>query len=305
MKPRNQFEHLSSEDRKKIIELCDQHPYADVAQILTQPRSEGGLAILTSIPALCRFYTQYQENTSIALLANQFGHALQLRRQAAPGACLTGILALFEHRILESLKKGRPLSDLSTEIRLLKMVHTTFIADERERRENVHHDKTYRKYIESQSKAPAADFKRTDIKNDPGAKGIDPFDFEDEMSQENEDICAFQLAAQKERHKLEQARKLKASLLAEAAQTQSSAPTPLPAAAHLPAAPAAPSAKPAPGDIYLPPSNPFVDQLVDSTLAKKPAIPHFPLNSTKPQSPARPGPATPTPSPAKQPKAAA
>ena len=79
----NKFDQLSPEDQHHIIDLCNHNTYPKVVQILAQPRPEG-LALNTSVPALCRFYTSWNPINQQAKLMEQLGKSLRVCRQATP-----------------------------------------------------------------------------------------------------------------------------------------------------------------------------------------------------------------------------
>jgi hypothetical protein len=125
----NTFASLSIADQRYIIALCQNNTYSDVVAILARPKPEG-LAFLTTVEALCRFYTDFNPLAIEARLAEQLGKTLRIQRQATPGAALTGILAVIENQVLLQLNRGTAPLDLEPTIKLMIRVHRAYIAEE-------------------------------------------------------------------------------------------------------------------------------------------------------------------------------
>jgi hypothetical protein len=125
----NKFEQLSPEDRQRIFALCENHPYEKVVTLLAKPRPEG-LALNTSVAALCRFYTVWNPLASQTRLAGQLGKTIRIRRQSTPAAVLTGVLAVLENHLLLELNRGKAILDLEKQINLMTRVHRAYISEE-------------------------------------------------------------------------------------------------------------------------------------------------------------------------------
>jgi len=193
MKQRNQFAHLSEQDRNLIIDLCSQNTYERAAEILMKSRDEGGLNILTSPSTLCRFYTSWHPEPGREVLA-QYATATYARHQVHSNALLGAIRASAECRILESLKRGKALQDLEKEIRLLKTVQNVFLQDAQWRRQNPRQTKdVYKQFVERSALAPEPDF--VDLSQDSDADRAPDFA---ESSDISLDIAAAQVRIQRE-----------------------------------------------------------------------------------------------------------
>ena len=126
-KSKSQFAALSEDDRKYILKLCSEHSYDDAVDLLLKPRGEGGLDILTSRAALCRFFTSAPDNTNHALA--QYAAAANIRHEQNSNAFLGAIRASVEARVLENLRNGRALADMEKEFRFLKTAENLYLAD--------------------------------------------------------------------------------------------------------------------------------------------------------------------------------
>ena len=133
-KPRNQFAFLPEADRQLILNLCSQHPYDDVVDLLRKSRSEGGLDLRTSAAALCRYFTAYQPDER-AVLA-QIAAAANIRHEQDSNAFLGAIRATVQARVLENLRSGRALADMHQDFKLLRTAESLYLADAKFRAEN-------------------------------------------------------------------------------------------------------------------------------------------------------------------------
>ena len=161
-KPKNQFTALSEADRKLILDLCSRHDYAEVVKTLRKPRSEGGLDLVTSRAALCRFYTQYNPEPSQAVLA-QIAAAANIRHELDSNAFLGAIRATVQARVFQNLNDGKPLADMSADLRFLRIIEHLYLADAKFRAQ---HPKTtnaaFKSHLQRCADAPEADFVRAD-----------------------------------------------------------------------------------------------------------------------------------------------
>jgi hypothetical protein len=133
-KSRSKFAHLPPEDQKRILELCEQHTYNEAFEIIARPRPEG-LQLETSYGALVRFCTNHNQQARAAQLLGQSARAVQLSRQAHPGALRGAILTMVESRIYDALRRNIPISELSSEFAILKDFHKGFLSEEKWRTE--------------------------------------------------------------------------------------------------------------------------------------------------------------------------
>src|SRR4051794_9045819 len=102
----NKFDQLSPEDQHHIIHLCNHNTYPKVVEMLAKPRPEG-LALNTSVSAVCRFYTSWNPINQQAKLMEQLGKSPRVCRQATPLASPTGVLAILENNVLQQLSDGK------------------------------------------------------------------------------------------------------------------------------------------------------------------------------------------------------
>jgi hypothetical protein len=72
MKKQSKIRRLPTEDQKRIVELCAQHTYDEVAAIVAKPRAEGGLDFKTNRSALSRFSLEHGSITLTSNLTCQF-----------------------------------------------------------------------------------------------------------------------------------------------------------------------------------------------------------------------------------------
>ena len=115
-KSKNQFASLSQEDQKYILDLCAKETYDDIVEQLRKPRAEGGLDIITSRAALCRFFTTFRQDSVLAVLA-QIAAAENIRQEQNSNAFLGAIRATVEARVFEQLRNGRALADMEKDFR--------------------------------------------------------------------------------------------------------------------------------------------------------------------------------------------
>jgi len=157
-KSRNQFASLPEQDRKHILDLCSKQPYDQIVSLLAKPRSEGGLDIITSKSALCRFFTSSHAENNLIVLA-QYAAAAQIRHELDSNAFLGAIRASVEARVLESLKNGKALADLEKDFRLLKTAQNLYLADAKWRSENPKSARAaYQQHVEHCAQALDIDF---------------------------------------------------------------------------------------------------------------------------------------------------
>src|SRR5947209_1258634 len=98
MKNKSVFKSLPPEDQKQILDLCANHTYDEVLEILARPRPEG-LQLKTSYSALCRFNCSHNADVRQATVLDQAAASLQYLRQRGSGSFRTGILTILESRI--------------------------------------------------------------------------------------------------------------------------------------------------------------------------------------------------------------
>ena len=72
MRKQSKIRSLPSEDQKRILELCSQHTYDEVAGIVAKPRDQGGLDFKTNRSALSRFACEHGPITITSNLTSQF-----------------------------------------------------------------------------------------------------------------------------------------------------------------------------------------------------------------------------------------
>ena len=207
-----------------------QNTYPKAVEILAKPRPEG-LALNTSVRALCRFYTSWNPINQQAKLMEQLGKSLRVCRQATPLASLTGVLAILENNVLKQLSDGKPAEDLEKQINIMTRVHRAFITEESLNHKRGQFDSRadYFKHIQYISGEHEFDFARNDLPEKPiGYPAPDTYSDED---QDIEDLAAFTQnqvpkfhvplnAETYERH-IEQKRPLPNQVLLEAVQASS------------------------------------------------------------------------------------
>ena len=124
----NQFAKLSPEDRQFVHELCEQYTYAEAVEILERPRPEG-LSLETNISSLCRFNTRYHPEARQTGVTAQFCRAVSTRHQAEGFANTQAILALTQNRLIDALRSGKALANLTSEYRLFFQSHKAWLAE--------------------------------------------------------------------------------------------------------------------------------------------------------------------------------
>lgn len=130
MKNKSVFKSLPPEDQTHILNLCANHTYDEVLEILARPRPEG-LQLKTSYSALCRFNCAHNAEVRKATVLNQAAASLQYVRQRGSGSFRTAILAMIESRIFEALRAGQSIVDLKDDLAALKDVQKGFLAEEK------------------------------------------------------------------------------------------------------------------------------------------------------------------------------
>src|SRR4051812_49691349 len=95
MKSQSKLRNLSPQDQQYVLDLCQDRRYEDVVPILAQPRPVG-LAIKTSVSALCRFYNQVNPLGLRADVTSQLADGLQLRQHLSGAAFDEAILTIVQ-----------------------------------------------------------------------------------------------------------------------------------------------------------------------------------------------------------------
>ena len=168
-KETNQFAALPAEDRKLILNLCANHSYTEAVQILRKPRAEGGLNIITSRTALCRYFTNSQPDPELAVLV-QFAAAANIRHEHHSNAFLGAIRAAIEARVFEHLKSGKALADMDRDFKYLRTIESLYLADAKWRAQNPKAARAaYKNHIQQCADAPEDDF----IPADEATNGAD------------------------------------------------------------------------------------------------------------------------------------
>lgn len=130
MKAKSVFKSLPEEDQQRILDLCSNHTYDEVLEIIERPRPEG-LQLKTSYSALCRFYCTRSAQARQTTILEQAAASLQYVRQSASGSFRTAILGILETRLFTALRAGQPVADLKDEFNVFKDFQKGFIAEER------------------------------------------------------------------------------------------------------------------------------------------------------------------------------
>src|SRR5688572_29396772 len=167
-KSRSQFDSLSRDDQKHILNLCDGGTYDAAVEQLRKPRAEGGLEIATSRAALCRFFTTSHQDSDLAVLA-QYAAAANIRHEQNSNALLGAIRANVEARVLGSPRKGKALADMDKEFRVLKTVGDLYHADAQWRASSPKgRHANYQRHVDRCANAPDFDFiPGTGLMHDP------------------------------------------------------------------------------------------------------------------------------------------
>jgi hypothetical protein len=198
-KPKNQFAALSQADQNYILDLCARQIYDDIVELLRKPRAEGGLDIITSRAALCRFFTTSREESNVAVLA-QVAAAANIRHEQNSNAFLGAIRATVEARVLENLRNGRALADMEKDFRFLKTVENLYLADARWRTGSPKSARpAYQAMVDRYAGAPDIDFvpvleANADLNSDAPLNFRSEFDRDLNKSRERQKIEAEQRA---------------------------------------------------------------------------------------------------------------
>jgi hypothetical protein len=135
MKTKSKFKALPPEDQDRIFQLCNDNSFDKAVEIVERPRPEG-FGLKTSYSALRRFYLQYNPHVQAAQVLGQYAHGLRIQHQAAKGSYNSAILLHVESRVLESLKQGKAIADLQSEIKTMINVQKAFVAVENWRKDS-------------------------------------------------------------------------------------------------------------------------------------------------------------------------
>src|SRR5688572_22084113 len=167
-KSRSQFDSLSRDDQKHILNLCDGGTYDAAVEQLRKPRAEGGLEIATSRAALCRFFTTSNQDSDLAVLA-QYAAAANIRHEQHSNAFLGAIRGNVEARVLDSLRSGKALADMEKDFRFLKTVENLYLADAQWRASSPKGSRAnYQRHVDRCANVPDFDFIPVkDLENDP------------------------------------------------------------------------------------------------------------------------------------------
>ena len=174
MKRRNQFDRLSSEDQQFIHQLCDQYTYAKACEILEQPRPDG-LSLETTASTLCRWHTRSHPDAVQTGVTGQYCRAISTRHQAEGYANTQAVLALAENRLIDALRSGRALGDLTKESRFFFQAHKAWLEENKWRATRTDEDlkQSWDDYIEKVVGVRNVEFFRNDI-DDPVAAELTP-----------------------------------------------------------------------------------------------------------------------------------
>ena len=279
-KSQNQFTTLSEPDRAYIRDLCSRQPYDEVVPLLAKSRADGGLDILTSRSALCRFYTTSHIEPPRAVLA-QYAASANVRHEQDSNAFLGAIRAEVEARVLENLRRGQALADMEKDFRLLKTTQTLYLADAQWRAKNpkaaraaYQHHVDHCASLSDLDFIPVQELTPSEASHPASLTAWETSDFERDVLQT------------RERHQIEaqHRQQLLATLRASGIGPQ-----------HLPedlqTPPAATSHRPAPSAPHSPAAS-----IPQPPAPKNPVIPPIPPNSTTPPAPTPPPqPQTPEP----------
>lgn len=189
MKRLNKFSRLPKEDQTLILNLCEKLTYKDAALQLAKPRAEGGLGLTTSPSDLCKFNTKHHPEAIATEALGQFSEALRVQHQAHGEANFQALMCLVQNRLLESMRAGKPLTDLDKEFRTLERVQKCFLADEKFRHNNERTQDAYLNFVKLASVSEdQPDYIDNTIENDPGADCATIEDFESEPTQLELDV---------------------------------------------------------------------------------------------------------------------
>ena len=167
MKSRNQFDLLSPEDQLFIHQLCDQYTYAKACEILEKPRPEG-LSIETTVSSLCRWHTRSHPDAVQTGVTGQYCRAISTRHQAEGYANTQAILALAQNRLIDALRSGRALADLTKESRFYFQAHKAWLEENKWRATRTDEDlkQSWDDYFRKVASVRNVEFFRNDI-DDP------------------------------------------------------------------------------------------------------------------------------------------
>ncbi len=155
---RSRFASLPPEDQSFILKLCADHSYEEIVGLLRQPRDQGGLGLVTSRSALCRFYTSQHLSGSRVALA-QSAAAAQVWHERDSTAFFGAICGSIQARVLENVMAGKALADLENDLRVLRTAHRLYLADARWRATQPKEAQaSYKAYVASCARQPEADF---------------------------------------------------------------------------------------------------------------------------------------------------
>lgn len=190
MKP-NKFQNLAAEDRELVLKTCDQNPYHIAVQILAKPRAEGGLDLITSRTALCRFYTHHHPGQAAIELLGQYADAIRIKGQAHSASLLEAIFILAQNRLLKSLRSTKPFAELEREFRILERLQRCFHADLKRRKEQGSAaTRAYDNHLALLNATPEIDYIRTDLPADPGAGELTAADLKTSTTLESDLLIA-------------------------------------------------------------------------------------------------------------------
>jgi hypothetical protein len=234
-KTRNQFHTLPEQDRNLILDLCSKHSYEEAIEIISRPRPEGGLGLVTSRSALCRFYTTWHPEPAREVLA-QYAAAAHVRHQYDSNAFLGAIRAAVEARVLEHLKNGKALPDMEKDFKLLKTAQSLYLEDSRWRTENPKASRAaYNQFVQLCATGPDNDFVPLDQleKRSPDRPAVLPGEFALDLSNFQVDLLNARrsIEARSEQH---DARIEAAQKAADVPQPGHAAPANSPVIPHIP-----------------------------------------------------------------------
>lgn len=118
---------LSQEDRATVIQLCDQHPYEHVVELLALPRPEG-LGLSTSKSALSRFYNQYHRDTQDQFATIQLAQTTEPDFEKNEKIYLAATIAVLQQRIFRALSNRQPFSEIAPMFRAMLELRHEYLA---------------------------------------------------------------------------------------------------------------------------------------------------------------------------------
>ena len=189
MRRLNKFSRLPKDDQTFILNLCEKTTYKQACIELAKPRGEGGLGFTTSPSDLCKFNTRHHPEAIATEAWGQFASAIRVQHQAHGEANFEALLGLVQNRLLESMREGKPLSDLDKDFRTLARVQKCFLADEKFRHNNDRTQEAYLTFVKRASNSESApDYIDNTLDEDPGAGNTTIGDFEEEPTQFDLDL---------------------------------------------------------------------------------------------------------------------